>query len=133
MKNIEIRKELLIHIIFIIILFSFTLLSINPNLFLFWQPIIDNLIIFVFLYFIYLNSSKWSWFSKRILYSIIFILFLNTYATLFGIDLSHYIRLYIIPILSVAITIFVTTTAKIINKLYKLWRDGKIKFLGKNS
>lgn len=129
MKNLRIL-EAEPHIIFVILLFSFKFSTTNYNLFEFWQPIIDNFILLVFLFFCLLKSIKlkWSWFSKRIIYSLLFILLLNTYGQLFGIDLKLYLNWYIIPLLSLAYTISITTIFEITHKLYKLWKNGKINF-----
>ena len=129
MKNLRIL-EVEPHIIFIILLFCFKFMKINIELFYFWQPIIDNFILLIFLVFMLFRSIKlkWSWFSNRIIYSLIFIILLNSYTTLFGMDSKIYINWYIIPLLSLAYVVSTTTILEITYKLYKLWKNGKIKF-----
>lgn len=128
MNKIEILKEGCPYIILAIIIASFKFAYIDFNLYKFWQPIIDDLILLVFLFFIFLNSKNWNWFSKRILYSLIFILFLNTYTKLFGLPTEIYSHWYLIPLLSVTYSLTISITIETTYKLYKLWKDGKIKF-----
>lgn len=128
MKIIRVLKESCIYIIFIVLLGCLKFNSINQQLYEFWQPIIDDFILLILLGFMILNSFKWRWFSKRILYSMIFILILNTYTKLFGMDVDIYFKWYILPLLSIVYTITITTILEICYKLYILWGDGEIKF-----
>jgi len=120
--------EGIIYIIFIILLLTFKLGNEQLDLYLFWQYIIDNFILLLLLLIILFNSDNWNWFSKRILYSLFFILILNTYSKLFGMDSYIYCHWYIIPLLSLGYSITLSAIFKITYKLYKLWNDGKIKF-----
>lgn len=116
------------YLIFIILLACAKLAPMNWKLFEFWQPIIDNAILLIFLIFMLFRSFNWSWFSKRITYVLIFILLLNTYSKLFGMDSKLYYNWYILPTLSLLYTITITSVPEIIYKLYLLWKNGKIKF-----
>jgi len=128
MKKLERLGELFIYIILFILILSFNFAKYNWELFLFWQPIIDDIILLVFLIFMVINSSNWNWISKRLLYGLIFILLLNTYGKLFGMNSGIYLNCYIIPVISLVLSLFISYTFKIIYKLYILWKDGKIKF-----
>lgn len=120
--------ESIIYIIFTILIFSFKFSNEQLELYLFWQYIIDNFILLLLLLIILFNSDTWNWFSKRILYSLFFILILNSYGKLFGMDSYIYCHWYILPLLSLGYSLTLSTIFKITYRLYKLWKDGKIKF-----
>jgi hypothetical protein len=116
------------YLIFAIIIACFKVAITNWELYNFWQPIIDNFILLVFLIFMALRSSRWGWLSKRITYCLIFIIILNTYTKLFGMEPILYLIWYSIPLVSLAYSISITSIIEISYKLYILWRNGKIKF-----
>lgn len=126
MNKIKILKKISPYIIFGIVLFSFKFAKNNFELYSFWQPIIDDSITLVFLLFMLLSSIKWDWFTQRIVYALLFLLLLNTYTKLFGMDVVTYLNWYIIPLLSVVYTMTITSSFEISYKLYKLWKNGKI-------
>jgi len=123
----KVFKESCIYIILIIIIFSMKFAVIDWESYVKWREIIDNTILLILLIFMLINSKDWNWFSKRILYSLLFMLLLNTYVTLFGMNLNSYLHWYIIPLLSLVYTMTITSIIKILLKLYSLWKDGKIK------
>lgn len=125
MKKSEVEPYLIYTILFISIIVA----QLNWKLFEFWQPIIDNVILLIFLTFMLIRSyvNKWHWFSKRISFTLIFLLLLNTYVKLFGMDMIYYKNLYFIPLVSLVFTITITSIAETFYKLYLLWKDGKIK------
>lgn len=116
------------YLIFIILMICAKLAPLNWELYKFWQPMIDNGILLIFLIFMLIRSVNWRWLSKRIVYGLIFMLCINTYSQLFGMSLNLYVNWYVIPVLSITYTITITSTIEIIYKLYLLWKDGKIKF-----
>lgn len=117
------------YLIYIILMICSHFALVNWELFKFWQPIIDNGILLVFLLFMVYRSyiNNWSWFSKRVNLTLIFILLLNTYSQLFGLDIILYKNCYLIPIISLVFTITIASIPEIIYKLYLLWKDGKTK------
>lgn len=125
MKTLKALDQYIIIIIFCILLFSYKLIKFDYEFYFKIQPIIDNSILLMLLIFMLLNSKNWLWISKRILYSILLILFLNTYAQLFGLDLETYFRWYYIPILSLVCTITLLSVAEIGYKLYILCKKWK--------
>lgn len=120
--------ELFIYIIVLIIIGSLHFCNTNYELFLFWKEIIDNLIYLILFIIIALNSSKWHPFSKRLLWSLIFILLLNSYARLFGMPILDYLNWYTLPLLITSSIMVISTSCELIYKLYILWKNGKIKF-----
>jgi len=128
MKKLQVLGELFVYILLFILICSFNFANYNWELYSFWQPIIDDFILLILLIFMVINSSNWNWISKRILYGLIFVLLLNTYGKLFGLDSMIYSRCYIIPIISIVFSLFISYTLKLIYKLYILWKNGKINF-----
>jgi len=116
--------ELFPYIITSILIFSFKFSCKNWNLYLFWQPIIDNVILLMLLIFMLLNSNTWYWISKRLLYGLIFILLLNTYSKLFGLDPVAYYHWYVTPLVAI---LYSSTIAAIIEVSYKLYTIKKWK------
>lgn len=116
------------YLIFIILLVCAKLAPLNWEVYKIWQPIIDNVILLIFLIFMISRSSKWLWLSKRLNYTLIFILLLNTYVQLFGMEINLYIKWYIVPLISFVYTVTITSIIEISYKLYILWKNGKIKF-----
>lgn len=128
MKKIRVTGELYIYLVLLIILTACKFCNINYDLYTFWQPIIDDIILLILLLCILSHSSHWYWFSKRILYSLIFMLFINMYTKLFGMSVIEYTEWYFMPLIVMIYVGTLSTIIEIINKLYTLWRDGKIKF-----
>lgn len=116
------------YLIFIILIFCYKLAPLNWEIYTFWQPIIDNLILLIFLLFMAVRSNNWLWLSKRIVYCLIFIIVLNTYSKLFGMDIRLYLKWYFTPLISLVYSISITSIIEISYKLYILWKNGKIKF-----
>lgn len=116
------------YLIFIILIACYKLAPLNWELYFFWQPIIDNVILLIFLIFMLFRSYSWSWLSKRLVYSLIFILLLNSYTKLFTMEVNLYFKWYIVPLMSLAYAISISSVIEIGYKLYTLWKDGKIKF-----
>lgn len=125
MKKSEVEPYLIYTILFTSVIFG----DLNWKLFEFWQPIIDNVILLIFLIFMLVRSynNKWGWFSNRICLTLIFLLLLNTYSKLFGLDYIYYKNLYLIPLISLVFTITITSISETFYKLYLLWKNGKIK------
>lgn len=119
----KILEESFVYIILFILIFSYKLCDYSTNIYLFWKDIIDNCILLVFLLFMLYKSIDWSWFGKRTLYSLILILILNTYGTLFGLDEYFYYKWYKIPLYSMLYVNTIMITSKIIYKLYSLWEE----------
>lgn len=117
--KIKIIRELHIYLILIILLLCYKFTAVNNELYLFWQPIIDNLILLLFLLGNLFTSKKWSWIGKKIIYTLIIILLINTYAILFGISIEWYSKWYYIPLISSVCSIVLITTMKLIQLIYK--------------
>jgi len=116
--------ELCPYIITIILIFSLKLSFSNWELYLFWQCIIDNVILLVLLIFMLLNSNSWFWITKRLLYGLIFILLLNTYSKLFGLDPVAYYHWYVTPLVAV---LYSSTIAAVVEISYQLYTMKKWK------
>lgn len=113
------------YLIFLILIICAKLAPLNWELYLFWQPIIDNTILLIFLLFMINRSHSWLWLSKRIVYTLTFIIFLNTYVKLFGMESNIYFKWYIVPLISFIYTSTISSIIEISYKLYILWRNGK--------
>lgn len=116
------------YLIFTILIICAKLAPQNWEVFEIWQPIIDNVILLIFLLFMINRSQKWLWLSKRLVYTLVFTLLLNTYVKLFGMDSNIYFKWYIVPLISFIYTTSISSIIEIVYKLYILWKDGKIKF-----
>lgn len=123
----KISGELCIYPIILIIVGSYYLCIKNYDLFLFWKELIDNAILLILLIFMLLNSSKWHMYSKRLLWSLIFILLVNSYTRLFGMPLLDYLEWYFLPLIITTNIMVITIVCEITYKLYILWKNGKIK------
>lgn len=126
--NLKILSQFSIYIVLLICVLSYKFAVTDWLSYKFWQPLIDDLILLIFLGFTYIHSKKWHWFSKRILYTLTFTFFLNTYAKLFGMDPILYLQWYYIPLLIMIYSLSISSIIEITYKLYTLWKNGKIKF-----
>jgi len=122
MKNKSIG-ELCPWIIFIILLFTKKLALDNWDLYLFWQCFIDDIILLILLLFMLINSNTWEWLSKRILYYLILLWFINMYTRLFGLEIDTYLKWYITPLIILTYSITVASIMEVIIGLYKIWKN----------
>jgi len=121
--KLTIIRELIPYKILIILILTCKFAS--SELYLFWQQIIDNFILLLLLISLLIDTKNWHWFSKRIVYSLLFLLILNTYAKLFGLESKFYISWYITPLISMVSAITICSVIEIGYKLYRLWKNGK--------